>query len=103
MSIDNIYESYKSSWSRWCEENHFFYLLNFVYLLSFSNMDRNGLRNIILHECKLGHGVTTTTANFNKAWGDGTIHRKIVRDKYNQFSFDNFDPKNKEVHGPKVR
>jgi transposase len=64
-------------------------------------MNRNGLRNIILQEYKLDHNVTTTTANINNAWGDGTINRKTVKTWFNQFDSGNFDLKDKEGRGRK--
>jgi transposase len=64
-------------------------------------MDRDGLRNIILHEYKLGRNVTEATKNINKAWGDGTITRHTVRAKFNRFDSGDFDLKDKEGRGRK--
>jgi transposase len=45
--------------------------------------------------------VSTTTANINNAWGDGTINRKTVKTWFNQFDSGNFDLKDKDGRGRK--
>lgn len=62
-------------------------------------MDRIAFRTILLHEFRLGHKVTETVENVNKAWGDGTAAKRTVQRWFQKFRNGNESLEDKEKTG----
>ena len=48
-------------------------------------MRKEDLRLLFLHEFKLGNKASQTTANINRAWGEGTTSDRTVRRWFQKF------------------
>ena len=49
------------------------------------NMQKRELRLLMLHEFKLGHNASETSANINRAWGEGSTSDRTVRRWFQTF------------------